>query len=133
MTVQAYHETHYRVYTDLPLTLHVGVASAPLSALYKSRRVQSCAFITACNPLGQCVCESVNVQRQETLARQLRQRSLQFIEGTGQHPTNGWPGEASFLVWSLPLEAGKVLGRQHQQNAIVWCASDAVPQLVLLR
>lgn len=133
MTVQAYRETHYRVYTDPPLTLHVGVVSALLSALYKSRRVQSCAFITAFNPLGQCVCESVNAQRQEALARQLRQRSLQFIESIGQHPSSGWPGEASFLVWGLSLEAGKVLGRQHQQNAIVWCASDAIPQLVLLR
>lgn len=132
-TVQAYRQTHYCVHANTPVILHIGVASAPLAMLYKARRAQSCAFITACNTFGQLLDACLNAERQKALLRELRQRSLKFIEGTGQHPSNGWPGEASFLVWDLSLQASVALGKRHGQNAIVWCASDAVPQLVLLR
>lgn len=132
-TLQAYRETHYRMRAEAPLTLRVGMASAALAALYKARRVQSCAFIMACNPLGQMLEDGANAERQQALAQELRRRSLKFIKGIGQHPCNDWPGEPSFLVWDISLQASKALGRRHGQNAIVWCASDAVPQLVLLR
>lgn len=132
-TIQAYRETHYCVHADTPVTLHVGVASAALAALYKARRAQSCAFITACNPFGQVLDASANAERQQALERELRQRSLKFTEGIGQHPSGNWPGEPSFLVWDMSLEASKALGKRHEQNAILWCASDTVPQLVLLR
>ncbi len=64
---------------------------------------------------------------------ELRLRSLLFIEGVGQHPSNRWPPEPSFLVLDLSLEAAKALGSRHEQNAIVWCGADATPLLVLLR
>ncbi len=51
----------------------------------------------------------------------------------GQHPSNSWAGEESFLVFGVSLEAAKALGRRFEQNAIVWSAADAVPQLILLR
>jgi len=63
----------------------------------------------------------------------LRLRSLPFIERVGQHPSNRWAPEPSFLVLGLSLEAAKALGSRHEQNAIVWCGIDATPQLVLLR
>ena len=54
-------------------------------------------------------------------------------QGLGQHPTNGWSGEVSYLILGLTLEAAKVLGARHEQNAIVWSDADALPQLILLR
>ena len=132
-TCQSYRETHYRVLGDMPFTLEVGIANPSLAALYKSLRVQSCAYITACNPLSQSLEASVNADLQAAFAGELRQRNLKFVEGLGQHPSNEWPGEASFLVWNLALEAAKTLGTKHQQNAIIWCGLDAVPQLILLR
>jgi len=132
-TIQAYLETHYRVLGDTPLTLTVGTANPDLGALHKSRRIESSAFITACNPFSQACDETVNAQRQAALARDLRQRSLHFIEATGQHPSNQWPGEPSFLVFGLSREAAKMLGARLEQNAILWCGTDAVPELVLLR
>ena len=132
-TVQAYLETHYCVLGDTPLTLRVGTANPLLGELHKSRRVESSAFITACNPFSQACDETVNVQRQAALARELTQRSLHFIEATGQHPSNQGPGEPSFLVLGLAREAAKMLGARLEQNAILWCGADAVPELVLLR
>lgn len=130
---QAYLETHYLLFGDTPLTLQVGIANPGLTKLYKAQFVESCAFITACSPWSQSLYAAANAQRQATLADELRYRSLAFVEGIGQHPSSQWPGEASFLVWGLSLEAAKALGTRHEQNAIVWCGPDTVPHLVTLR
>jgi len=47
----------------------------------------------------------------------------------GQHD---WSAETSYRVLSILLESAKSLGNQYDPNAIVWCGSDAVPQLILL-
>ena len=132
-TIQAFLETDYRVHSNAPLTLNIGVANSTLATLHKSHRVESSAFVTACNPFSQAFDESANADRQAALGRELQQRGLTYIEGIGQHPMNEWPGEPSFLVFGLSREAAKALGDQHEQNAIVWCGLDAVPELVLLR
>ena len=132
-TIQAYRETDYHVHVDTPVTLNIGVANATLAALHKVHRVESSAFVTACNPFSQAIDHSANNDRQAVLAGELQQRSLSYIEGIGQHPRNGWLGEPSFLVLGLSREAAKALGHRHEQNAIVWCGQDAKPELVLLR
>ena len=132
-TRQSYLETHYHVLGQTPFTLEVGIANVSLEKQYKAHRVESCAFITACNPFSQSLEESVNADLHAAFALELRQHSLMFEEGLGQHPSGQWPGEASYLVWGLSLEAAKKLGIKHDQNAIIWCGLDAVPQLILLR
>jgi len=132
-TVQAYRETDYVVHTDAPMTLKVGNTSPGLLAMYKDRRVDSCTFITACNPGSRWLPDVDNAVRQDALAGELRLRSLSFIEGVGQHPSNRWTPEPSFLVLGLSLEAAKALGSKHEQNAIVWCGANATPMLILLR
>ena len=132
-SIQAYLETNYHVHGATPLTLNIGFANAGLAALHKAHSVASSAYVTACNPFSQALDDSVNDARQAVLAGELQQRSLSYIEGIGQHPRNGWLGEPSFLVLGLSREAAKALGNRHEQNAIVWCGPDAVPELVLLR
>ena len=104
---KSYRETEYKVLGDEPLTLKVGEVCPALAALHKSHHVDCSAFITACNPFGEDVGDIVNAERQADLAREIAHRSLASIEGLGQHPTNGWPGEASYLVFGLTLEAAK--------------------------
>ena len=132
-TIQAYRETEYRVHGDEPFTLRIGEASPALEAMHKRHRVDSSAYITAYNPYSQTLDATVNAQRHAELGRELRQRSLVAIEGLGQHPSNRWPGEVSYLILGLTLEAAKVLGARHEQNAIVWSDADAAPQVILLR
>ena len=131
--VLAYLETNYHVHNDPPVTLNIGIVNARLAALHKTHCVESSAFITACNPFSQTLDASANTDRQEALAHDLAQRSLTYIEAIGQHPTNGWPGEQSFLALGLSRKDARMLGEQHEQNAIVWCGHDAVPELILLR
>ena len=132
-TVQAYRETDYRVFAEPDFTLRVGQASAELFAIHKLHKTDCSAFLTACNPYSQAFDAASNAQRQVGLAKELKQRSLAFAPGIGQHPGNGWPGEDSFIVYGLTLEAAKALGMRLEQNAVVWCGADAVPQLILLR
>ncbi len=42
-------------------------------------------------------------------ALELKTRGLAFVDAIGQHPTNGWAGEPSFLVFGLTLDAAKTL------------------------
>lgn len=74
-----------------------------------------------------------NERRQRNLAAELRSRSLSFADGVGQHPSNGWAAEPSFLVFGLTLEAAKTLCARLEQNGFVWSGADAVPKLILLK
>ncbi len=133
LTIQAYLETDYCVQGEPGLKLRVGQASAELLAAHKRRRTDCSAFLTACNPFSQSLDAEANAARQAALARELTGRSLAFLPGIGQHPSNGWPGEDSFLVFGLTLEAAKVLATRLEQNGFIWSGADAVPQLILLR
>lgn len=133
ISIQAYLETNYHVSGATPLTLNIGVANAGLAALHTSHSVESSAYVTACNPFSQALDDSINEELQAVFARELQQHGLTYINGTGQHPANGWPGEQSFLVLGSSREDARMLGARYKQNAIVWCGPDAVPELVLLR
>jgi hypothetical protein len=131
--IQAFRETRYQVYGEEPFTLRVDERSTALAAAHKRLRVDCSVFITACNPLSEDLGAAANAERHVDLGLKLDRRSLVYIEGMGQHPSNQWPGEASYLVFGLKLEAAKTLGRALRQNAIVWSDADAVPRLILLR
>jgi hypothetical protein len=131
--IQAYMETHYCVHGEDPLVLQIGQVNPNLLSLYERHNVDCAAFLTGWNPFSREVSATENQDRQNSLAAELTSRSLIFLEAIGQHPSNNWPGEESFLVLGLSLEAAKILGERFEQNALVWCGTDGVPQLIALR
>lgn len=133
LTIQAYRETEYHVHGETPACLRVDFHSPELAEIHRAYQTDCSLFITAFNPFSEIHGEATNIARQQDLANELRQRSLIFIDGIGQHPSNERPGEPSFLVLGLELAAAKTLGVKYEQNAIIWTGSDAVPQLILLR
>ncbi|HQU62216.1 MAG: DUF3293 domain-containing protein [Nitrosomonas sp.] len=133
VTIKAYLETEYRIYSATPFTLKVGMACPILAELHKTHAVTESAFITACNPFSTILSETDNVARHTELEQLLTQRGFVFFQGIGKHPTDNWPGEPGFLVFGIGLEAARVLARQLEQNAIIWNTADAIPQLILLR
>ena len=138
-TIQAYRETHYKVFTapgstEVAFTLRVDQPCPELSRAQADCGVSSSAYLTACNPFSEKVLPpEANDKLQRLLANELTKLGLAFDEGIGQHPDPGWPGEASFLVYGIDLHRAKQVGIAFQQNAFVWCSSDATPRLVLLR
>jgi hypothetical protein len=131
--IQAYRETEYRVLAEPPFILAVGIASSELTGLYQTRKVACATFITAFNPFSRELALDENHRRQAELAKELTRRGLGFVDGVGQHPSGNWPGEPSFLVFGLALEAAKSLGQSLEQNAIIWCGAECVPDLILLK
>lgn len=131
--VQAYLETEYRVFSEPGFALRVGQASTELLAAHRVHKTGCSAYLTACNPYSQAFDAALNAQRQDALAKELKQRSLAFTPGIGQHPGNGWPGEDSFLVYGLTLETAKAIATRLEQNGFLWSGADAIPQLILLR
>lgn len=132
-TIKAYRETQYYVAAPAPFVLQAGVVNEALARVCAQHSANCCAFITASNPYSHLVDEQKNTERQAALARELEQRGLTFFPGIGRHPSGNWPAESSYLVLGLSLDAAKALGAEYQQNAILWCGADAVPELILLR
>ena len=132
-TIQAYRETEYHVFGDSPFTIRIDEPNSALADACKRNRAESSAYITACNPNSQTLDDTANAERQNLLRCELVERKLAFIEGVGQHPFNGWPGEASFLIFGLDLEVATEMSRRLEQNAFVWAGSDCMPRLVLLK
>jgi hypothetical protein len=130
--IQAYRETHYKV-PGLELALVIDQPNPALELAHHRHRADCSAFITACNPYSAELTPGENERRQRHLAEELRSRSLSFADGVGQHPSNGWAGEPSFLVFGLTLEAAKSLCTRLEQNGFVWSGADAVPKLILLK
>jgi len=132
-TIQAYRETEFRVFVEGVMVLKISEKNEELVALLKCHRSEACAFVTAYNPFGELLSHEQNTDLQKRLEEEIQFRGLTYIAGEGKHPVGDWPGEPSYLVFDLSLEAAKTLGRKFNQNAIVWCGPDAVPQLILLR
>lgn len=132
-TLRAYAETHYRVLHDSDLTLRVDQFNGALQDLHLRHGADCSAFLTACNPFSRPLDAAANHARQAALIDELHREGLRFLQGEGEHPSNGWPAEPSVLVFGLDLDAASALGRRLEQNAIVWSAADAVPRLILLR
>jgi sugar phosphate isomerase/epimerase len=133
LTIKAYLETDYCVFGESPFVLKAGIANEPLAKLYKRTKTNCGAFVTAVNPFSQDVGKVENTARHVELAKELNQRNLTFFDGIGKHPSGDWPAESSYFVLGLSLEAAKALGKKYDQNAVIWCGSDAVPELLLLR
>jgi hypothetical protein len=131
--IKAYQETDYIVYGEYPFNLRIGIASEPLAKLYKQFKVSCAVFVTAFNPLSIEVGEAANTARQSALAKELNQRNLIILNGLGKHPSGEWVPEPGFFVLGLTLEAAQALGREYDQNAVVFCTSNAIPELILLR
>ena len=132
-TIQAYQETAFLVFAENSLELKISIKSEALLDLYRVNNSETCAFVTACNPNGEMLSDEQNLILQKQLEDEIKIRGLNFIPGEGKHPISDWPGESSFLIFDLSLESSKTLGRKFNQNAIVWCDQDAIPQLILLR
>lgn len=129
----AYRETQYRVFAASPFALRVGERSEELASKHRLVGVTASAFISASNPYSAQLTDDDNRTRHIDFARELAESGINAIEGIGQHPTNDWPGEPSYLFLGVSLEVARAIGTNLEQNAILWMDESAVPQLVLLR
>lgn len=128
--VLAFMETEYIVYAAPAFKMHIGQPCPELASLMAEHETESAAFITAWNPFSQQLSANENEQRQQELKVQLKTRGLMFFDGIGKHPSNGWPGEQSFLIMNINYASAKALAGKFEQHTFVWVDELAVPCLV---
>ena len=126
---QAYLETHYIVQAQAAFVLQIGYFSHPLQALYREHKTTCCAYLTADNPYSQACSPADNALAQAALEAELTEKQWIFYTGAGQHPTNNWPAEASFLILGISLDEARVLARRYRQTAFLWADEQTTPQL----
>lgn len=144
--IAAYRETHYRVMGEistlptnplanctLAFTLRVGQKSDDLLTLYPRLHCASAVFVAAVNPYSRATEPQINTMLHQRLLADLRTHRKTFIEGMGEHPSKDWPAEPSVLAFDYSLEDAKQLGRDYEQNAIVYCGASGVAELISLR
>ena len=132
-TIRAYCETDYRVEGERPLTLRVGIQSPQLLSEFDRRGARSGAFITAFNPYSVPLGEEDNELRDRNLLLLLKAKGYQSTAGIGLHPSNGWPGEKSQMVWGITREDALEIAASFQQNAFIWSGEQGTPELIISR
>ncbi len=131
--IQAYRETHYRVEGVEPFTLKVDQVSSEVQRALAKRGLKSCAFFTAWNPYSIALKAEENTILERKLNLHLNAQSLNHTPGEGVHPSNGWPGERSSLVWGVSEKNAREIAEEFQQNAFIWVGEDGIPELILMR
>jgi hypothetical protein len=132
--VKAYTATNYRIQDGaVAFDLRVGRYSAPLAELLANHASAGATFITADNPFSRPTSAVENRTRSAALLRALQSISSTVFRGQGVGDDESWPPEQSFLALGLDQAAACRLGREFEQNAIVWAGLSYTPELVLLR
>lgn len=130
--LDAYRRTRYVVSSDPQCVLAIGCHSPTLAALHRDFGVQGSVFLTAANPGSQPLSAAENRTRLHALRQDLIARELRYIEGYGEAVDGSWDAEASVWVPGLEQTHAVSIARRFDQNAIVVCTQDAVPQLLCM-
>ena len=131
--LESYESADYHVYDSPPFILKIGIHSSELDCIYKTSHKHTAAFITAFNPFSQELSNQENKDRNHKLEKLIQSLHFDFIHGEGKCGHEDWGGEESFLIFGINKKQAYEIGREFQQNAIVWCDKDAIPQLLLLK
>lgn len=131
--LDSYQSAEYHVNAVQPFMLKIGIYSQELKCLLENSKQKCAAFITAYNPGSIELPDEVNKARNQKLEALIQSMGYSYLHGVGKCADDHWVGEASLLILGMDKEAASGIGKQVEQNAIVWCADDAVPQLVLLK
>jgi hypothetical protein len=131
--LQSYKSADYHVDASPSFILKIGIHSAELDSIYKTSHKYTAAFITAFNPYSQELSNQENKDRNYKLEELIQSLHFDYIHGEGKCGNDDWDGEESFLIIGISEEQASEIGKQFEQNAIVWCNKDAIPQLLLLK
>lgn len=130
--LNSYCATDFHVFSESPFVLKIGQNSKDLAEIHHTAGVSSSAFITAYNPYSAECTDEQNLEAQSRLLKSINLLGLKTIQGEGRDSKGKWPGEPSLLVLGCENAQAQELGRLFQQNAIVWCGENVVPELVVL-
>ncbi|GKS68452.1 protein of unknown function [Nitrosomonas sp. PY1] len=132
--IASYYQTQYWVSIEREkVVVFIDRYSERIKSLLIQFGASCAAIVTAYNSYSQLSSENANCFANELLRNFLAQNHYHFLESLNVDPTQTWPPEKSFFVFGLEFHAAQNIGRQFDQNAIVWMRHDAIARLILLR
>ena len=131
--LNSYKSADYLLDAPHSFILKIGIHSVELENLYKTFNKHTAAFITAFNPYSQELSNQENKDRNHKLEELIQSLHFDYIHGKGKCGDGDWDGEKSFLIFGISEKQASEIGKEFEQNAIVWCDKDAIPQLLLLK
>ncbi len=130
--LDAYQNTIYQI-RSLCLQIRIGERNETLEKILKRHSVDSWAFISAWNPGSKQLPEQENAARHRQLVKVVTTKQWKYWEGSGIGADTSWQPELSLLILGVSKVVALEIGRQFEQNAIVFGESQQVPELLLLR
>jgi hypothetical protein len=128
---EAYRATSYLVDAPgAPIALRVDESSAELDELLERFDAQTWAFITAYNPYSEKRDPEENQRRHRRLLDEVRDRGLHSFPSRGVDDDGTWPTERGLLVLDIDRSGAVALGRELEQNAILFGTRGSKAQLV---
>jgi hypothetical protein len=131
--LKSYKLANYHVDASPSFILKIDIHSPELESIYKTSHKHTAAFITAFNPYSQELSAQENKDRNHKLEELIQSLDFDYIHGEGKCGDGDWDGEKSFLIFGISEKQASEIGKEFEQNAIVWCDKDAIPQLLLLK
>jgi hypothetical protein len=126
----AYRATSYLA--DGPLgrfAIRIGQPSPEADVLLDQHRVETWAFVTACNPGSEAQLSEVNEQRHLALVAAVKDH-FPSVPGEGRGDGGDWPAERSLLLLGIRREEAVQLARQFGQLALVFGQRGGAAELV---
>ncbi len=127
----AYQQTNYFV-PELDISIKIDLNCKALEDLLQACKLETWAFITACNPRSVSLSDLENQNRQKELKGIFEKGGLPFWGGVGIGMDSDWEPEESFLVLGISKEEAMKLGQQLHQNAIVFGRKGGQANLIWL-
>jgi hypothetical protein len=131
-TRAAYEKAQYVVFALPEIVLRIGEASAGLDELLEADGVRTAAYLTAANPRGEPASRADNDSAAAALHDALLAEGYLCYGGEGRDPEGRWTPEPSLLVLGISRARASELGRQFEQNAIVFVERGRAPELLML-
>jgi len=132
LLLEQYESADYYIETIPPFILKIGIYSYELSKIFETSHQTKAALITASNPRSKKLPNEINKVRNKNLEEMIQETGLNYIYGEGKCGQDDWDGEESFLILGVDQKQAMVIGKAFDQNAIVWCGKNAIPELILL-
>ena len=126
-----YQNAKYGVLSSPSIEFSISQRSIHLDQLLTQYQQSTAGFITACNPWGKGLGKDMNHAKMAQLEKDLIKTKLPYLNAFGTNSEGTWK-EESFLIIGIDKQDASQLGRQYEQNAIIWVVKEQVPELIWL-
>jgi hypothetical protein len=127
--IEAYKNTKYIVF-EPTLIIEIGKLNQEIDDIIINHNSNEWAFITAYNPYSRVLTEEEN----KVLHNKLKELTEKYVtfegHGVGQDPT--WKPELSLFIIGISKGDASKIGKEFEQNAIVYGEVNNPPELLIL-